>query len=262
MIITPDFVFISNPRTGSTFARKAIKAAYAALPPAGGGNGTLLRELILPIRRGSGRSGRDHHGTFSQIPQEHAHLPVISVVRNPYTHLVSIFELGLWHLEQEGEVTTDPTSFRRFLRVQESAAQRRWALSPKRQGLGPLSLHFVQMFASDPRAAFGEIRAGRSPAEIARHIPAITLLRQERLRADLCGALSPFLSPRQLAAIEAMAASHITRRSRTWAPTDLDSAIASRIRRRETFLFELLAQRGLAYSLENADFSQPAPCPH
>lgn len=255
MIVTRDFVFISNPRTGSSFVRNALRAAYGPDWSEEGAAGAAATELTLPVRRGAGINGQDHHGTLSQIPLAHADKRIISVVRNPYTLLVSLFELGLWH--RRASLGSSSTTFEAFLRAQADAARARWGIAIERENFGPLSLHFVQMFASNPQKAFAAISSGASVSEVGREIPLVTFLRQEQLIGGLCETLGRWLSVAQLERLSRVRPTHITARSRPWSPAMFHSGLGEAIRCEESFIFHFLAERGIVYSLDNADFTQP-----
>lgn len=257
MIITPDFVFVNNPRTGTTFARKAIRAAYSEADRA-----KAVQELILPIERGRGQNGTDHHGTFAQIPAEFRDRPVSSGVRNPFTLLVAIYELGLWR--PVGQIPDpardlthlDPTSFLYFLRIQELAIDYRWGVGPMRPGFGPLSLHHLQMFAVEPRNALERVAAGAGDSEIEKLIGPITFVRQENLREDLCGLLRRTGAQARIDAVRAHPPSHVTKRSQPWCRDCFTEGLVNRILAREAFLFRTLARRGIKFTFENAEFKQ------
>ncbi len=257
MIITPDFVFLNNPRTGSSFVRKALKLAYLAewsdVEPA---EGFVAGELILPVRRGHDREGRDHHGTCAQIPQAYRHRPVISAVRNPYAHLVSIFELGLWRVGAAHEGEGGGRAFEHFIAAQDASAHRRWPCAAPSRGFGPQSMHFLQMFSTDPARAFRDLERGAQPADIARHVAPIVFLRQERLTAELSDALRPFRTNDLVDAVSGLAPSHVTKRACEWSHAAFAPSMIVAIREREAFLFDFLARRGIVYSFENADFRQ------
>jgi hypothetical protein len=241
MIVTPNFIFISNPRTGSSFARKAIRAAYGSAW-SDSDSRTRAHELILPVRRGDGIAGEDHHGTVSQIPRTCRGRPVFAAVRNPFTHLVSTFELGIWRnragLEGAGCRNLEP-----FLDMWALAARVRWGI-PTNGGNGPLSLHFVQMFAADAAAAFAAISGGASPREIGGHIAPILFLRQEQLARELEAALSPFLTPSQRERLARARPTHVTARSRPWSAAMISAELRQMVAEREALIFAILAARG------------------
>jgi len=81
MIITDDFVMLNFPKTGSSFAREALKRLYA--------NRNII-ELMLPkITEKRYRDRVDQHGTFRQIPLAHKNKPVLSITRNPLSRFQS-----------------------------------------------------------------------------------------------------------------------------------------------------------------------------
>ena len=260
MIITPDLVFLNNPRTGTTFARKAISAAYASrVEPVS----CAVRELSLPIRRGHGQSGHDQHGTYVQIPACYRGLPVASAVRNPFTLLVAVYELGLW---RPSVLPTDPTgeldrhgadAFEYFLRSQELAMAPRWGVPFGRSGFGPLSAHYLQMFAKAPLAAFRAVAQGADDDTVEGHIAPVQFVQQERLAADLCELLKRLEADVDLEAIRHHPPSHVTRRSQVWTRDCFTAEMVDRIEQREAFLFRSLARRGLVYTFDNAVFAQP-----
>jgi hypothetical protein len=264
MIVTPDFVYINNPRTGTTFARKAIAAAYSAEARGRAQADPRVRELFLPIERGVGQIGIDHHGTVAQIPAEYRRLPIVSALRNPFTLLVAVFELGLWRREawatdQAGELgLPDSESLQCFLRTQELAMARRWGLPfGKRPGFGPLSMHHLQMFTAKPEAAFRLVKDGATDESIEAQFPPIEFLRQERLREDLCRYLDRSNTQVSLDAVRTHPPSHVTKRSQNWSHESFDEPTIEHILNREAFLFRSLARRGVDYTFANADFDQP-----
>ena len=77
MLITKDFVFIHLPKTGGTFATKMIEQIYP--------------DSI----------NTEKHGTCNQIPTQYQHLPILSIIRNPFDRYVSQYFYGWWrrHIE-------------------------------------------------------------------------------------------------------------------------------------------------------------------
>jgi hypothetical protein len=105
MLVTPSFFLLNFPKTGSTFARVALKAVHQ--PP------RLIRGLIrlglmrprvedlkmLPwffTKDQTDAGSVSQHGTYLQIPRKHRSKPVVSVVRDPFTRIVSFFEYRDW----------------------------------------------------------------------------------------------------------------------------------------------------------------------
>ena len=104
MIITDKFVMLNFPKTGSTFAREAIKLVYGKkdlnyknffyktgiLTPG-------IFELILPkIDEGPYNGIMDQHGKYIQIPLKHRDKPILSIIRNPFSRYVSSYFFNWW----------------------------------------------------------------------------------------------------------------------------------------------------------------------
>ena len=122
MIITDKFVMLNFPKTGSSFARSMLKTVhnydegwlndtlhrairrfrYGTLP-----NRALRRldslvnrdmtELIVPKVYGRHVGyQQSQHGRYSQVPVEHRHKTMVSVVRNPFSRYVSAYLYEGW----------------------------------------------------------------------------------------------------------------------------------------------------------------------
>lgn len=72
MLVTNDFVFVHMPKTGGTFVRSVLNKVY---PKA------------LHFSK---------HGTCAEVPEEYRHLPLLSIVRNPFDRYVSQYHYGWW----------------------------------------------------------------------------------------------------------------------------------------------------------------------
>lgn len=260
MLITPEFVFINNPRTGTTYSRQAIRAAY---PPKAGEE--VVQELILPKKRGWKSTSSDHHGTYEQIPLAFSHLPVASAVRNPFTLAVSSYELGIWR----SRAPTENSVLRRFkhyphlslleyLQLQDSAMPQRWGVSYEEHGMGAMSAHFIQMFAVSSDAAFERVRLGRSFEEIFALIARVHFLRQEALSVELSDFLGRFAGADLVREAVLSRPRHVTNRKQAWCVAALGGSVITHLTSREAFLFEYLRTIGIHYTAESADFSQPA----
>lgn len=104
MIITNDFVFINYPKTGSTFVRKVFNDIFEV------DAFSLLKKNWVSNQHFESRESdniRDFplaerwlkptpHGLRCQIPEEHKDKKVVSVIRNPFERLVSLYEYGDW----------------------------------------------------------------------------------------------------------------------------------------------------------------------
>lgn len=79
MIITNKFVFIHVPKTGGTFVREHLKLLNCKWP-----------ELqLLEITKFK-------HSGISKIPEEYKHLPIVSCLRDPISHMISRFNFKWW----------------------------------------------------------------------------------------------------------------------------------------------------------------------
>jgi hypothetical protein len=262
---------IHNPKTGSSFARKVIKAAVvddtSELDESAESRSLdrkLFIELEFPKRRGnSSATGCDHHGTYSQRPHEFAHLSVVSIGRNPFSHIVSQYEYRHWAKNPGIALDELLKAFPRFpnlslieyLRLQELQAIRRWNISFDKAGIGPLSAHFIQMFARDPARTFDAMRGG-SIEQLSDHLGSVHFLRQERLRSEL----EQFLmlngfDPERVLSTRSIGPSNVTVKSKLWSQSDIDGNLEYQVVAREKALFAFYRQIGIDYSLGNCVFA-------
>jgi hypothetical protein len=198
MLITSQFVVLNLPKTGSSFVRAVLKRIHRR-------RRILLKrepflvELMMP-REGSRLGGKDQHGTISQIPERYQHLPVMSVVRNPYDKLMSAYLYRWWARrppmpvnELRRSLPTFPDlTLNQFVAMWDIAAgQRLGGENPF--GIGHQTLQFVRFFFSNPEAALRQfsdeyVEKGTFKEDLG----AVTLLRQESLRDDLTRFLGSF----------------------------------------------------------------------
>ena len=271
MLVTSKFVLLNVPKSGSSFVREVIKAIYAGrsrkgpqflgwtgfqklIPPNRRTSPDLsLKELILPNIRLKGRPS-DQHGTYSQVPREYRHLPVISVVRNPYEKLVSDFEFRWWSKYpplpdlQRTFPAFPEISFDEFLQLSDLIATYKMGGRNPLQ-IGNLTVEFVQFFFPDPKSVLNKISDDYiCSSDFIKDMPCLWLLRQECLRDDLEATLSGFgFSEEEL---------EICRRhprvNETVARADDRAAYwtaprVSRFNHRERFLLLMLQQLGFSY---------------
>lgn len=105
MIITERFVMLNFPKTGSSFARMVIKRLYKQYDAAlyrwfmklGLAETRGLLELRMPAIDSQAMMGRNNqHGTYRQIPPEHLHKKIFTIVRNPLDRYVSSYLFRWW----------------------------------------------------------------------------------------------------------------------------------------------------------------------
>ena len=103
MIITDKLVILNFPKTGSTFVRKVLRDIYSKRRK------KLLFRILrkLKIKKDVGFKEimtnhplidgyQDQHGCYDQIPDEHKKKTIVSVVRDPYLRLESIYKFRWW----------------------------------------------------------------------------------------------------------------------------------------------------------------------
>ncbi len=182
MILTPDFVFIHQPKTGGTFVTRA-----------------LYRLLGEPIHRADPAAPIaevNKHGTCREIPASHTGVPILAAVRNPFERYVSQYAFAWWKrdlppwVDLEAVRTRYPhypdLSFEEFITGSEVLLQRyRNTALPSERRLGLQSEQFVRFFFRQPEV-FAEIddcylEERRFEADV---FPA-TFLRTHRLNRDL-----------------------------------------------------------------------------
>lgn len=126
MIITDKFVFIHMPKTGGTFVTSILRKIHEA-------RGDRIeerradqkpksrfslrewfnpRQTVLLLNNRQGASDWNQHGTTGQIPPEHLHKPILTVLRNPYDRYVSQYEFKWW-IDRLDAFTSDMDALKR-----------------------------------------------------------------------------------------------------------------------------------------------------
>ena len=204
MIITPKFVVLNFPKTGSTFVRTVLKeieqkqtrSLFERLAYATGLKQRPFQELKCPnTKMPSRRHIFDQHGTYEQVPLKYRELPVVSVARNPFDRYVSGFEYRFWArypVADPGRIrnvfpTFPDLSFAEFLDYcdYETANHRIPDIKLKTE-LGRETVMFIQMFFKDPRRTLTRLDEEFIASGAYKHeMPKLHLLRTESLNQDL-----------------------------------------------------------------------------
>lgn len=203
MLITNDFVMLNFPKTGSSFARDAIKRLYqnypTKLPPSSTNcdvSESSVIELMLPkIDEANHYGVWDQHGTLRQIPLEYQHKPVLSVMRNPVSRYESTYFFRWWE-------KYPPTSYSEIVKHFPNFPQLSFAdyyemmhifgrenrlqgISPKID-LGLMSIQFIQFYFKNPQDILKKIDdCYIDSKQYTDDIACVTFIHQENLRKEL-----------------------------------------------------------------------------
>lgn len=193
MLITDDFVMIHFPKTGTTFARDTIKKVYDA---------SLKEyvELMLPIITDgkTNYSGvTSQHGTVQQIPSGDRNKQIISIFRNPFDRLISLYTFGWWKKYPPVDINIITERFPSFpdIDFREYLDLIDFFLIPKLLyaigldasiSIGLNTLQYIQYFSYSPLDTLLKIAdSGKTLSELKEDFPQIIFLNQENLREDL-----------------------------------------------------------------------------
>lgn len=270
MLITNQFVMLNLPKTGSTFARTVIKELHKSRLTRQSLLTRLLqrlhvmkypmcRDLLLPNIKLKGVTAEpDQHGTYSQIPYEYRGLPVISVVRNPYSRFMSGYEFRWWeahppikdsllaeHFPNFPNLTVDD-----FVRLNElDVIHGRLEGRKPDAEVGIQTIQFIQMFFKDPDRVLQNLTDEYLDSdEIFNDMAEITFLRQENLNEDLADFLAGIgYSAEEVDHVRSRDRVNVTSkqapdRNALWTPTALDY-----VRRKERMIFRILETKGIVY---------------
>src|SRR5436190_236293 len=206
MIITPKFVVLNFPKTGSTFVRTVLKeieqkqtrSLFERLAYMTGLKQRPFQELKCPnikSRMPSERQIFDQHGTYEQVPLKYRELPVLSVARNPFDRYVSAFEFRFWARNPVADPGTIrsvfPTfpnlNFAEYLDYCDYVTANHPIPDIKfKTVLGRDTVMFIQMFFKDPRRTLTRIDEEFIASGAYKHeMPKLHLLRTESLNRDL-----------------------------------------------------------------------------
>jgi len=182
MILSPDFVFIHQPKTGGTFVTRVLCR--------------LLNEPVGHADPNEPFVKINKHGTCRDIPASHSCIPILAVVRNPFERYVSQYEFAWWKqdlppwVDMEAVLSRFPhypdLSFEEFVTGSEVLLQlnRNSALPPERR-LGLQSEQFVRFFFRQPEVFATIDDRYIEERRFEKDIFPIIFLRTHRLNQDL-----------------------------------------------------------------------------
>lgn len=271
MIITDNFVVLNLPKTGSTFVRDSLKEIHSSSQSNRGILAKLIsrskskrnpvfEELVLPkILKAEASMPPDQHGLYWQIPPQHKHKSVVSVVRNPYERLASQYRFQWWKqypplpknlLEIHFPHFPD-ISFSDYIELRQIALRRNRGQDNRlKVDLGHQTVQFIQMFFKDPFQTLREIddRYINSDQFIS-DMPEIVFLRTEHLNQDLFNFLAKQQYRRQdiefiLSSPKVNVSKDKCSKGNLWTED-----LVGYVRYKERFLFKILGFYGLNYEI-------------
>lgn len=206
MIITDHFVILNFPKTGSSFVRKTLKTihGYDFLPrricrKLGLPDRSGMKELLLPTigRKTRYRDIRAQHGTYRQIPHEHRHKTIATVMRNPFDRYVSTFLYGYWR-DKFPAIVPEEELYRRFPKFPDLTFPDYYRLihlysrenklngATPEADLGNHTVHFVQFYFPEPEKVLNRMDDDYvARQDYLEEMPEIVFLHQERLNEEL-----------------------------------------------------------------------------
>ncbi|HUJ10137.1 MAG TPA: sulfotransferase family 2 domain-containing protein [Verrucomicrobiae bacterium] len=165
MILTDDFVFIHEPKTGGTFVTEMLSRIYEPVKQA-----RAITRVVQRVRGSKLMLDTLKHGTCSEIPESHRRRPILATIRNPYDRYVSQYEFGWWKdqppdycdLEQlRKQFPNYPRlTFGEFIDLSNTLfLQLKNEALPPEEALGRQTEQFVKYFFRKPEAVFPVIDA-------------------------------------------------------------------------------------------------------
>ncbi len=259
MLITDRFVMINFPKTGSSFAREVIRKAMRHPGSLAqriawklGKPRPTCTELLMKQRffNPAFVETRDEaHGAYCQIPAEHRHKVIMSVVREPASRLVSLYEFRGWtrkirpSLEEIQAVFPHfpDLDFPEFYRLMMEVTHNASLPQGMRTELGPQTVQFIRFFARDPLATMLALRDDTDlRADWDKHFPAVRFLHTEDLNKELHAFLLEMgMSRASIAFVENKEKSNVTERTKA---TYLTDAMLDDLAWRERFLYQLFPE--------------------
>ena len=182
MILTPNFVFIHQPKTGGTFVTDVLSDLLG--PPKHTFDGDTKIAFF------------NKHGTCREIPETHRELPICASLRNPYERYVSQYMFAWWKQELPPWIEIDAVlahfphfpelSFEEFVSGSEILLQffRNDALAEGRR-LGLQSEQFVRFFFRQPEVFSTIDDQYLAERRYVHDMYPVTFLKTNRLNRDL-----------------------------------------------------------------------------
>ena len=212
MLITNDFVMINFPKTGSSFAREAIKKVYCnanfkihnflinlGFYP------SPIQELMLPEIDILSSTRKDQHGTYRQIPNSYRNKDILSITRNPFSRFISTFKYKWWQKFPPGNLNEIVEKYPDFPEINFEDYYnmihlygrniRLKGINPKID-IGIHSIQFIQFYFKQPEKILSTIDDRYiENKEFINDMGEIYFIHQEKLRFELKLFLKKFSIP-------------------------------------------------------------------
>jgi hypothetical protein len=162
MILTGDFVFIHEPKTGGTFVTEMLGRIYEPERDDG-----IIKRVLRRMRGGGKKSHRNvpKHGTCRKIPNSHRGKPILATIRNPYDRYVSQYEFAWWKTHPPQSCNVEKVreryphypelTFKEFIELSNTLLlQIENDRFPPEDRPGLQTVQFVRYFFKDPERVF------------------------------------------------------------------------------------------------------------
>jgi hypothetical protein len=194
MILTDDFVFIHEPKTGGTFVTEMLSRIYEPVI-----DGGIVRRVLRRLRGGGKKSLRNvrKHSTCRNIPNSHQGKPILATIRNPYDRYVSQYEFAWWKTHPSPSCNVEKIrehyphypelTFKEFIELNNALLlQIENDRFPPEDRLGLQTVQFVRYFFQSPEKVFQAIDDDYIAAEKykADMFP-VHFIRTDRLKQEL-----------------------------------------------------------------------------
>jgi hypothetical protein len=144
--------------------------------------------IELMVSKGR-RVENSQHGDYRQIPEEHKHKKIVSIVRNPLQRYISEYLYGWWKKHPEGFRAEIEEKFHNFPQLSFTEYYEMISLSTKAEcglDIGYETIRFVKFFFKNPKQVLSELDDQYIESKKYREdMPDITFLHQENLNNEL-----------------------------------------------------------------------------
>jgi hypothetical protein len=198
----------------------------------------------------------DQHGKYCQIPEQHKHKKVVSIIRNPISRYVSGYHYRWWIKYPPGPMEKIKARFPSFPEIefreyyylmQEISAPDRIAPLPLSIELGDLSVLFIEFYYPDPKIIFENIDEDFIKNDALKQLPDISFLHQENLNAEMKEVLTGMgYSQKEVKSIDQLGRVNVTDKQNKAVEKDpidyFDDEMLADIIHRERLLFSIFPE--------------------